>query len=213
MISRRSFVSSFIKLSTAAWLGLGGAAQSAWAGAKRRLLPKDTDTLNLINNTPRNLDASQLQVTPIEKFGTMGETDHAEDLELWRLIVTGKVERSLSLNYTQVTSLPPVERKELLICPGVFSYVGLYKGVMLEELLRRAGVKPGAEKVIISGPMDEWDKVETFRMSEIQAGRVFLAWAVNGRTLPMKHGYPLRVVAPDRYGDDWVKYVAKLEVA
>ena len=212
MLSRRNFVQNFIKLCMGVWLGMGGLAQTAWASAKRRLLPKGTDPKNLINNTPKNLDTSLLEITPIEEFGTMGESDRKEDIKLWQLAVSGKVERPLSLDYAQVTSLPKVERKELLICPGVFSYHALYQGVMLGELLKRAGLKAGAEKVIISGPMGEWDKEETFSLGEIEAGRVFLAWAVNGKTLPVKHGYPLRVVAPDRYGDDWVKYVAKLEV-
>ena len=49
-------------------------------------------------------------------------------------------------------------------------------------------------------------------MDEIEPARVFLAWLVYGQTLPVKHGYPLRVVVPNRYGDDWVKYVTKIEV-
>jgi len=44
------------------------------------------------------------------------------------------------------------------------------------------------------------------------ADTVFLAYGVNGKTLPQKHGFPLRVVAEDTYGSDWVKYVYGLEV-
>jgi DMSO/TMAO reductase YedYZ molybdopterin-dependent catalytic subunit len=84
--------------------------------------------------------------------------------------------------------------------------------VMLDLLLDRAGVKKDARKVVISGPKTGRIKNERFNLSEIKAGRVFLAWAVNGKPLPEKHGYPLRVVAPDHYGDDWVKYVARIKV-
>ena len=48
-------------------------------------------------------------------------------------------------------------------------------------------------------------------MEEVESGKVFLAYAVNGQTLPQKHGYPLRVVAADRLGSDWVKFVYKVE--
>ena len=34
---------------------------------------------------------------------------------------------------------------------------------------------------------------------------------MNGQSLPQKHGFPLRLVAPDRYGSDWIKYVYKVE--
>ena len=41
--------------------------------------------------------------------------------------------------------------------------------------------------------------------------RCFWAYQVNGVDLPQKHGFPLRIVAEDYYGDDWVKYVDKIE--
>ncbi len=212
MLSRRYYIKYIGKLSLAAWLALGALPKKVWAEAKRRILPKGTDPENLINDDPEKIDASNLEITPLEKFGTMGESDREEDMEAWRLSVVGRVQRPLSQDYAQLTGLPSVERKELLICPGVFSYNAVYRGVMLGRLLQEAGIGPGAAKVVISGPFGKWDKVETFTLAEIEKGRVFLAWSVNGRILPAKHGFPLRVVAPDRYGDDWVKYVAKVEV-
>ena len=35
---------------------------------------------------------------------------------------------------------------------------------------------------------------------------------MNGKALPKEHGYPLRVVAEDHYGSEWVKFVHKIEV-
>jgi sulfoxide reductase catalytic subunit YedY len=35
---------------------------------------------------------------------------------------------------------------------------------------------------------------------------------VNGKDLPRRHGFPLRVVAEDSYGSDWVKYVTRVSV-
>jgi DMSO/TMAO reductase YedYZ molybdopterin-dependent catalytic subunit len=213
MLTRRNFTKNILKASTAVWLGLGGFLQVAWAETKRRLLPKGTSAESLSNKHPRDIDASQLEVTPLERFGTMGRTDFQVDIEDWRLKVIGKVDHPLSLTYKEVTSLPMVERKELLICPGFFSYQALYRGVMLDVLLKKAGLQQGVQKVVIGGPKGGRLKRESFSMAEIKAGRVFLAWLVNGRPLPVKHGYPLRAVAPDRYGDDWVKYVTKVEVS
>jgi len=56
-----------------------------------------------------------------------------------------------------------------------------------------------------------YEKVKDFTPAEVAAGKVFLAYAVNGQALPQKHGFPLRVVAEDRFGSDWVKYVYKIE--
>ena len=40
--------------------------------------------------------------------------------------------------------------------------------------------------------------------------KVFLAYEVNGEPLPGRKGFPLRVMAEDYYGDDWVKYVYRM---
>jgi len=63
----------------------------------------------------------------------------------------------------------------------------------------------------VHGPPGPYEKTEGFKLAEVDSGRVFLAYGVNGRTLPQKHGFPLRAVAADRFGSDWVKFVYKLE--
>ncbi|MFH1083362.1 MAG: molybdopterin-dependent oxidoreductase [Pseudomonadota bacterium] len=44
------------------------------------------------------------------------------------------------------------------------------------------------------------------------ADKIFLAYQVNGVPLPQKHGFPLRLVAEDHYGHEWVKYVHRITV-
>jgi hypothetical protein len=42
--------------------------------------------------------------------------------------------------------------------------------------------------------------------------RTLLAYEMNGETLPVKHGFPLRVVAPGWAGDCWVKWLTSISV-
>ncbi len=44
------------------------------------------------------------------------------------------------------------------------------------------------------------------------ADGVFLAYEVNGETLPAEHGYPIRLVARHQYGNVWVKWIEHIEV-
>ena len=60
-------------------------------GAARRLLPKGTRLETLVNENPALIDARNLEIQPLEKFGTMGLSDHATDLNTWRLTVSGEV--------------------------------------------------------------------------------------------------------------------------
>jgi DMSO/TMAO reductase YedYZ molybdopterin-dependent catalytic subunit len=186
--------------------------RSGYAKVRRIILPRDTKRESLTRKNPASLDTRNLPVTPLEDFGTMGEVNHETDLSSWRLGVKGHVEAPLDLTYSQILDLPSVERKVLLICPGFFANHGRWKGLDMGPLLEKAKVKPGAAHVIFSGPEGSGEKAERFSIEEIRANRVFLAYGINGKTLPRKHGFPLRVVAEDHYGGVWVKYVYNMQV-
>jgi sulfoxide reductase catalytic subunit YedY len=214
MNTRRQFV---VKLSRfLAGLGLAVQPAFSWVGralaeTQRRLLPKDTDLQSLTNEHPAALDTRELEIMPVESFQTMGATDHAVSLGQWRLEVTGRVRRPMSLSYAELLALPAVEEKVLLICPGIFTIHAAWKGVTVREILKRAGLQEGATHVTLHGPPGPYEKVEAFQRDEVESGKLFLAYGVNGQTLPQKHGFPLRAVAADRFGSDWVKFVYKLE--
>jgi sulfoxide reductase catalytic subunit YedY len=208
----------FVLLLSRFLAGLGLTGQPAWplvgrvfAAAPRRLLPQETDLQSLKNEHPTALDTRQLEIMPVESFRTMGPTDYEVSLDQWRLEVTGKVHRPLKLSYDEILALPAVGENVLLICPGVFTIHAAWKGVAVSEILKRTGLQEGATYVTVHGPPGPYEKTEGFKLAEVDSGRVFLAYGVNGRTLPQKHGFPLRAVAADRFGSDWVKFVYKLE--
>lgn len=207
----------FIRLATRLMAGLAAAVHpagafvgQALAAAQRRLLLKETDLQSLRDEHPTALDTRHLEIMPVESFRTMGATDYAVSLDQWRLEVTGRVKQALKLTYAELLALPAVEENVLLICPGVFTIHAAWKGVPAREILRRAGLRDGATHVTLHGPPGPYEKVEEFKMAEVDSGKLLLAYAVNGQALPQKHGFPLRAVAADRFGSDWVKFVYKV---
>ena len=186
--------------------------KGVYAGVRKIILPRDVDRKTLKNKDPATLDTRHLEITPLEEFETMGPTDHKVDLKTWRLKVTGHIEMPLELSYSQLTELPAVEREILLICPGVFVNHGRWKGISMKGFLESMKMKKGATHVTFAGPKGNYEKTERFPISDILSNRVFLAYGVNGKALPRKHGFPLRVVAEGYYGDDWVKYVHRMKV-
>src|SRR5512137_1266233 len=84
--------------------------QWSWA-AGRKVLATGTKRESLIHENPAALDTSNLEITPLDKFGTMGPTDRVVDLATWRLEVAGQVKRPLSLTYSELTALPPIEKE------------------------------------------------------------------------------------------------------
>lgn len=184
----------------------------AWAESKRIILPKGTKRESLVGENPANLDTRNLEITPLEDFGTMGPTNLAIDLNVWKLKVAGQVKTPLSLTYSQLIDLPAIEREVLLICPGFFANHGRWEGVSIMELLRRAGADSDVTHVTIRGPEGTYPKVARYPVEDILSNKVFLAYKVNGKDLPRRHGFPLRLVAEGSYGYEWVKYVHEVTV-
>ncbi|MBU4275524.1 MAG: molybdopterin-dependent oxidoreductase [Proteobacteria bacterium] len=212
MNPRRVFLSRSLKIMAGASLALSWPGR-LWAEGKRRILPGHLKATDLAHLNPQSIDNRNLALTPIEDFGTMGQTDLAVDPAGWRLVIDGAVERPLSLSLTELKARPVVERTVLLICPGVFSFNARWTGLSLGALLRQARPKDEANRVTIRSVGKQWPKVERFSLREVLSDEVFLAYQVNGRDLPRTHGFPLRVVAGEHYGDDWVKYVARITVS
>ncbi len=180
-----------------------------WAQTKK-ILPKGFKKGELKNMNPKEIDNRNLEIDPLDKFGTMGPTDVAIDSKTYRLKVTGKVVHPLSLSYDQILKFPSLTETVLLICPGFFSNNGRWTGMNLKSLLQEAQVKKEAQYIDINGANGKGVRIP---LKALDQKRIFLAYRVNGVTLPQKHGFPLRLVYEDAYGYDWVKYVEEIVVA
>ena len=215
MKTRRNFIREI--LGGLGFAGLFLSPFSAWvqsvlAEAKKIILPKETKRESLVGRNPADLDTRNLEITPLKDFGTMGLDDHKVDIKQWRLHINGYAKTPLDLTYEQIIALPWIEREVLLICPGVFANHGRWKGISIKKLMEMAGCRNGATHVTIRGPKSTYEKVERFPVADILSEKVFLAYQVNGEVLPQNHGFPLRVVAEDHYGYEWVKYVDQITV-
>ena len=213
MYNRRRFIK--ILMGFSGWMGLllgvlTAGVRAVFAKVKKIILPEGTRMETLVGKNPANLDTRNLDLTHVEAFGTMGQSDHQVDLNRWQLEISGLVQLQVKLKFAQITDIPFVEKDVLLICPGFFAYHARWKGVSVVKLLNMAIASSDVTHVSFSGPKGSYEKTERFPIEDILSGKVFLAYNVNGRELPKKHGFPLRVVAEDYYGGDWVKYVYKI---
>ncbi len=159
---------------------------------------------------PAEIDNRNLEIDPLHQFGTMGPTDVAIELKAYRLKVTGKVMHPLSLSYEQILKYPSLTETVLLICPGFFSNNGRWTGVNLTSLVQEAQVKKEAQYIDINGVHGKGVRIPIKKLNQ---KKIFLAYRVNGETLPQKHGFPLRLVYEDAYGYDWVKYVDEIVIS
>ena len=93
----------------------------------------------------------------------------------------------------------------------------LWRGVSLKAVLDRAGVKAGALQVRFNGldtgilPQTP-DFMKSLDLDHSLDGEVMVAYAMNGKPLPLLNGYPLRLVVPGWYATYWVKMLNDIEV-
>jgi DMSO/TMAO reductase YedYZ molybdopterin-dependent catalytic subunit len=157
---------------------------------------------------PAEVDNSTLPITPVEGLHRTGQPQEY-DIETYRLVVDGLVDNPLSLSYEDLLHRAEVTETVLLICPGFFWDNATWTGTPLSLILEEAGVSPDATRVrFVAGDGYE----QTLSLEQALADGVFLAYEVDGETLPVEHGYPLRLVARYQYGSKWVKWLERIEV-
>ena len=168
-------------------------------------------------------EARTIPITPTEELNLTGIPPEEVDIDAYRLTVDGLVDNPLSLTYDEIMAYPAVTEVVLLICPGVFNDDAEWTGVPLWAILQDAGVSPEATEVSLRAmpvPLaGSYTNVESkpytvnLPLEEVMGNdSIFLAHTVNGEVLPLEHGFPLRLVAKDRFGYDWVKWVEGITV-
>nr|WP_305794482.1 molybdopterin-dependent oxidoreductase [Halomarina rubra] len=133
------------------------------------------------------------------------------DTESWRLHVAGSVERPFRADYAALTgdggTVAPTVDRALLDCTSGWYVERDWRGVRVGDLLDAAGTSDDARWVTFHSVTGY-----RFGFPIEQARELLLATHVDGERLSHGHGYPLRVVAPDRRGFQWVKWVTAVEV-
>jgi DMSO/TMAO reductase YedYZ molybdopterin-dependent catalytic subunit len=149
-------------------------------------------------------------VTPIDDFTVLDLGIKPRiDITEYTLVVTGLVDTELVLTYEDILSSPAVTQITTLYCVTGFQDTGLWTGVPLKYILEKAGYSQDAVSVIFYAGDDYTSSIS---LEKALQEDTILAYKMNGVTLPRNHGYPLRLVVPDKWGYKWVKWVVKIEL-
>ena len=127
------------------------------------------------------------------------------------------VDRELSITYQDLLDRQLTEDWVTLCC--VSNVVGgdlignaWWSGVLVRDLLKEAGVQPGANAVRQTS-RDGWDCGTPLAALTDPNRNAMLAIAMNGQPLPVQHGFPVRMVVPGLYGYvSATKWLVDLEV-
>lgn len=145
-------------------------------------------------------------ITPRDRFYRIDTALSFPTVELssWTMTIKGMVAKPLTLTYAQLLARPMVERTVTLTCVsnevgGPYIGNAVWQGVLLRDLLAEAGVADGAEQVF-STSIDGWTCGFPVSVATDQHRDCLVAVGMNGKPLPLEHGFPARLVVPGLYG-------------
>jgi DMSO/TMAO reductase YedYZ molybdopterin-dependent catalytic subunit len=132
----------------------------------------------------------------------------------WRLKIHGLVARPLEWTLAELRARPAMHQFITLSCisntvGGDLTGTTRWSGVSLQQLLPELGLHPNATHLKIRSADGFYEVVALTAIRE--DGRVMLTYAWDGLPLPEKHGFPLRIYIPDRYGMKQPKWIESIE--
>jgi len=225
-MNRRSWLTGAVATAATALLSACGQAGTSLADQARRMgegLTRRTQRLLI----PRDALAptySRAEISPDFKangsispraadYRALRDNDFAD----YRLVIDGLVERPLSLSLAELRTRPSQSQITKHDCVEGWTSIGEWTGVRLETLLDEAGLKPEARYIVfhcfdaLTQTEDGERYYESIDLVDARHPQTILAWAMNGETLPVPHGAPLRLRVERQLGYKHAKYIRRIE--
>ncbi|MFC9910973.1 molybdopterin-dependent oxidoreductase [Streptomyces sp. NPDC127197] len=157
---------------------------------------------------PRDPDVGP-QGLPVNRTArAAGITEEA--VRAWRLHVEGP--KSYDLTLDELRAMPQHRVELPIACVEGWSKSAHWEGVRVKDLLARAGLPDGARLRIASLQRRGGYGVTEMDHPYTRDDLTLLALRLNGEILTPDHGYPARIIAPNRPGVLQTKWVTRLEV-
>jgi DMSO/TMAO reductase YedYZ molybdopterin-dependent catalytic subunit len=230
MINRRQFL---IRLgtSTAAITVVGAGAGVMLAQAKQRRLDaaladsmahEVDETLKMpfpnSNDPIMAAPGTRPEYTPVKDHYKVFLRTEPTVIEgaTWILPITGLVDNPLMLTLDDIcTKYEPRSQYVTLNC--ISGKIGTtlisttqWTGVSLQEILADVKPKSNARYLYITSGDGFYETVDLDLIAADE--RIMLCYEWDGNTLPVDHGFPLRIWIPDRYGMKQPKWITAIEV-
>lgn len=157
------------------------------------------------------------RITPPDKFYVVTKNliDPTVNRSLWRLEVTGRVAKPAMYDLDQLLAMPGlVDQETTLECisnevgRGLMSNA-VWRGLRLRDLVDASQPQPDAVGISFYGA-DGYK--HTAALEKAMRDTTVVAFMMNGRPLPERHGYPARLLFPSAYGEVSVKWLNQIDV-
>ncbi|MBB5397325.1 molybdopterin-dependent oxidoreductase [Mucilaginibacter sp. AK015] len=221
-INRRTFVSfgTFALLSGAAYGGWAWLKNSpkemrtVTAGAKaplRRALNKTElffrnffSNNNLVKTYPKHMAAKVVRHN--SDIGSAGQPD----LQNWKLVVKKQSGEILNITLDDLKSLPKTEIVFDFKCVEGWDQISYWGGVKFTDFIKHFNLEDQTQLAYVGLATPDKKYYVGLDMPSAMHPQTLLAYEVNARPLPPKHGQPLRLIIPVKYGIKNLKRIGSI---
>jgi DMSO/TMAO reductase YedYZ molybdopterin-dependent catalytic subunit len=129
----------------------------------------------------------------------------------YRLTISGLTNKTSEYTYDDILNNYSHNSKVVtLFCVEGWDTTILWEGVLVRDLIRDAGIDPRANTVIFTAH----DGYSTsFPLEYLMDRDIIIAYKMNNVTLPAERGYPFQLVAEEKWGYKWIKWVEKIQLS
>ena len=129
----------------------------------------------------------------------------------YRLTVTGLTNKTDVYTYQDVlTKYPHYTKIVTLFCVEGWDVTILWEGVLVRDLLAEARVKENANTIIFYA----YDGYSTsFPLDYVLNNDILMADKMNNLTLLPERGFPFELVAENKWGYKWIKWITRIEIS
>jgi DMSO/TMAO reductase YedYZ molybdopterin-dependent catalytic subunit len=135
------------------------------------------------------------------------------DREKYRLSVTGLVEKPKTYSYADIAEKRKHFKKVVTLhCVEGWSVKILWEGVLARDLIGDSAPKAAANTVIFYAADGYTTSLPLDYIMDPKRN-ILIADRMNGVELPPARGFPFELVAENKWGYKWIKWITKIELS
>jgi len=132
------------------------------------------------------------------------------DVADYELKINGLAAHDLEFSYANLQTMSHISKLVTINCVEGWSVKALWEGIPLTSLLEQAMPSADANTVIFHTA----DGYTTSLPLEVITERnLIIADRINGITLPDENGFPFQLVAENKWGYKWIKWIVRIELS
>ncbi|MCX6088962.1 MAG: molybdopterin-dependent oxidoreductase [Candidatus Atribacteria bacterium] len=132
------------------------------------------------------------------------------DVSSYRLVVDGLVEKPLTLSYDELKGYPHQKKLHPILCVEGWDVTALWEGIPLLDLFKNTTPKGEANTVIFHST-DGY--TTSLSLDYLREKNIIIADHINGLVLPPAQGFPFMLVAEDKWGYKWARWINRIELS